>query len=645
LLVLILLAVNGLAAMPVYAAPPRFRDVRWHWAESNINHWLSLGLVGGYSDGTFRPDKTVTRAEYVSFLNRAFGFSAEVTINFVDVKPTDWFYHECARAVCAGYADELTGGNFAPDAPVSRLEAGVMLYRAMRLEHDTSPDASAGIFDWFSIPEKHRTAVNALVSRQLMVGSSGIFDPYRIITRAEAIAILDRGAGTIYNSGGTYGPEIGTARASGNVTITQGGTLIRNLTIDGDLYVSEGVSGTVTLVNVTVDGRTLVAGPVNDSLNLEGSTFLNQGAIVDSRSGAPEVKDNIIGSVRRTVVFYSSGSYTAKDTGGVRPMVVIAPAIMPGSRVSLAGKFSTLAVEAEHEASLTMADSSIALLSVADSAENVDLSIQESRVDRFMLGGQARLTVSAASVGELSLGGSSGGSVLNLENAEVGQLSLGGAASVTVDGGSVGALTIPEGTTGGVFKLAGGTIGQVSLAGSADLSFETGTIGSLVMAGTGTGSKVTIGANAYMDQLTVPKGTDTVTQAEGSVGQVVYTEPDGTPPGPGTPPENDNGDGDEEPPVGIVDHIDTVVLSTEVGVMYALPTSVTAVMRDGTSQEVPVTWVSGAGVTITKGKVTINGVGGWPFAGTVRGYRGSVDLILVVNNTSASANIEFDIVE
>jgi hypothetical protein len=245
----------------------------------------------------------------------------------------------------------------------------------------------------------------------------------------------------------------------------------------------------------------------------------------------------------------------------------------------------------------------------------------------------------------LSLGGSSGGSVLNLENAEVGQLSLGGAESVTVDGGSVGALTIPEGTTGGVFKLAGGTIGQVSLAGSADLSFETGTIGSLVMAGTGTGSKVTIGANAYMDQLTVPKGTDTVTQAEGSVGQVVYTEPDGTPPGPGTPPENDNGDGDEEPPVGIVDHIDTVVLSTEVGVMYALPTSVTAVMRDGTSQEVPVTWVSGAGVTITKGKVTINGVGGWPFAGTVRGYRGSVDLILVVNNTSASANIEFDIVE
>jgi hypothetical protein len=58
-------------------AADRFSDVRNHWGEPNISNWWRLGLVGGYHDGTFRPDNTVNRAEFISFLNRAFGYAEE----------------------------------------------------------------------------------------------------------------------------------------------------------------------------------------------------------------------------------------------------------------------------------------------------------------------------------------------------------------------------------------------------------------------------------------------------------------------------------------------------------------------------------------------------------------------------------------
>ena len=46
-------------------------DIGGHWAQATIAKWQDAGRIGGYEDGTFKPDRTITRAEFVRLLNRA----------------------------------------------------------------------------------------------------------------------------------------------------------------------------------------------------------------------------------------------------------------------------------------------------------------------------------------------------------------------------------------------------------------------------------------------------------------------------------------------------------------------------------------------------------------------------------------------
>ena len=129
LLPLAMLAAMLLSAVPAAAA---FRDTAGHWAEKTLDEWQDEGLIDGYGDGSFQPNGTVTRAEFIKLVNRTLGFTAESEISFSDVTERDWFHAEVARAVAAGYA-QGSGGMFRPNQPVTRAEAAAMLARAAGL--------------------------------------------------------------------------------------------------------------------------------------------------------------------------------------------------------------------------------------------------------------------------------------------------------------------------------------------------------------------------------------------------------------------------------------------------------------------------------------------------------------------------------
>ena len=107
-----------------------FRDVtRGHWAFASVERAAEMGLVTGYSDGTFRPDTAVTRAQFVLMLWRMCGKPAAAkAASFADAS-ADWYQDALSWAVENGYVNGLSDTRFGPDAPITRQQAMAILFR------------------------------------------------------------------------------------------------------------------------------------------------------------------------------------------------------------------------------------------------------------------------------------------------------------------------------------------------------------------------------------------------------------------------------------------------------------------------------------------------------------------------------------
>ncbi len=81
----------------------QFTDTGGHWAEEIIVKWSDLGLISGYGDGEFKPENGITRAEFVTLINQAFGYKEEQKESFSDVLETDWHWKQVQRAIEVGY--------------------------------------------------------------------------------------------------------------------------------------------------------------------------------------------------------------------------------------------------------------------------------------------------------------------------------------------------------------------------------------------------------------------------------------------------------------------------------------------------------------------------------------------------------------
>ncbi|MDO8468773.1 MAG: S-layer homology domain-containing protein [Candidatus Peribacter sp.] len=148
------------------------------------------GIIGGYSDGTFRPDKTVNRAEAAKFLLLArYGSiaSQEGTSQFRDVMPGEWYVPFIIRAaetgVIGGYAD----GTFRPANTVNTAEFLKMLSVAFQLPKNVQhnfTDVSAE--DWFA------PYVGSAFAYKLFPDRGLSLEPQRLLTRGEVAVAIAR---------------------------------------------------------------------------------------------------------------------------------------------------------------------------------------------------------------------------------------------------------------------------------------------------------------------------------------------------------------------------------------------------------------------------------------------------------------------
>ncbi|MBD2868701.1 S-layer homology domain-containing protein [Paenibacillus arenilitoris] len=169
---------------------PSFSDIAGHWAKASIERVVKEGVVKGYEDGTFRPDITITRAEFIVMLmNVLKPQGAGAPPSFADeAKIGEWAKQAVAHAASAGIVKGYPDGTFRPDAEITRAEMAAMIAAAL----DLSPEpAVTGFADDEHIPAWAKGAAAVLRERGLIQGKgSNRFAPGDKATRAEAVTIL-----------------------------------------------------------------------------------------------------------------------------------------------------------------------------------------------------------------------------------------------------------------------------------------------------------------------------------------------------------------------------------------------------------------------------------------------------------------------
>lgn len=119
------------------------------WAEDYILAAHQAGLVSGYPDGTFRPENSISRAEFAQVVyqlarNQGIALEAIRQAEFSDaVREGVWFSEAIYALADAGLMDGYPEGTFLPNTPISRAEAVVVLNRLLRRTEDLSSSLSA----------------------------------------------------------------------------------------------------------------------------------------------------------------------------------------------------------------------------------------------------------------------------------------------------------------------------------------------------------------------------------------------------------------------------------------------------------------------------------------------------------------------
>ena len=108
------------------------------WYAKAVNTLATLGVITGYSDGSFRPNDTITRAEFLTILMRMSSGALQSGSSFKDVSTMDWFYTAVAHAVEYDWVNGYADGTFRPNAPISRAEVAAIINRVLQRTADRS---------------------------------------------------------------------------------------------------------------------------------------------------------------------------------------------------------------------------------------------------------------------------------------------------------------------------------------------------------------------------------------------------------------------------------------------------------------------------------------------------------------------------
>lgn len=288
--------VASMATVPALAAD--FKDTDNHWAKDAINRWSDYGVVKG-SNGEFRPDSAMTRAEFAQVIANLLHLpDASSSVSFNDVADTDWFASAIKSCAAAGII-KGDGTNANPTAAITREEAMVMLGRALGVAEETG---SLNYSDANQVASWAEGFVKAMTDKGYVHGvGANTLAPKNNINRASLMTIVDNAIKAYANKANSSV----TAASDGITLVVEPGVTVSGTA--NDLVVAGGAKGGTTAVT---DGSkvtdTLTVTTQNATVVLKSKSSAENAVLTANATNSKIVVEN--GSTIGTVAVNANGA-------------------------------------------------------------------------------------------------------------------------------------------------------------------------------------------------------------------------------------------------------------------------------------------------------------------------------------------------
>lgn len=318
-----------------------------------------VAYISGYNTGMFLPDKTVTRAEAATMFYKLLLSTDWEKRSFSDVKDTAWYADAVSTLAGLGIVSGYEDGTFGPERKITRAEFVTMAMAFSTLEYGESSFSDVSNTSW-AAPYIYSAAKQGWVSGM----GDGTFAPNKSITRAEAVSILNKMLGRTADAdvksltdvknfydlfpthwaypaiveastAHTYHMEDGTDSTSPTEvwdsyeqdTSTVESHWVRE---NGELYYVDGSTRKIVRGQTTIDGTTYKfenSGAAYNGFYYEGSwkRYYKNGVIVNDISGLGVVSGPYYIKVYKPanyLIIFAKDSATGKYTIPVRAMLV-----------------------------------------------------------------------------------------------------------------------------------------------------------------------------------------------------------------------------------------------------------------------------------------------------------------------------------
>ncbi len=392
-----------------------------HWSFKALDAAVSSNLLKGDTSDKLNPGASLTRAEMAAIINRAFGTVQAADISsFKDVPSTAWYYSDIAKAILMGSFIGNDTYTMKPESAITRQEAFTVLARVLKL---TSSDTS--VLDKFSdsalVAAWAKNGLAALVAAGYVNGSDGKLNPIGTITREEFAQLMYNAIRSYISTAGTI-----TEVSQGNVLVNVAGVTLKNLTVNGDLIIGDGVgNGDLTLDNVVVKGRMVVRGGGKNSIKITNKSSVGNIIISKASDGAIRIVADSSSSV--TYVYTNDGNDGIIVEGTVSTLTIEGT-----TAVEVKGTITNVVVKESAKGAVIQVDSGSTVQSL------------ECKADNLMVTGSGKITAATVSGDNTSI--NVAGTKVTVDTGVQGTTANG----VTVTGGSTATVTGTTPSGGGV---------------------------------------------------------------------------------------------------------------------------------------------------------------------------------------------------